>query len=104
MVVNYFGKGSFRLQSGEVSILINPENNRLKADVVLKTISPAGSEAMAETGDAPIISFAGEYEVKGIEITGFPVVAESTEKFLKTTYVVTWEEMKIVLLGHLATP
>jgi L-ascorbate metabolism protein UlaG (beta-lactamase superfamily) len=103
MVVNYFGNGCFRLQSGETSILVNPENNRLKADVVLKTIVPTEAEA-AESGDGAIISFPGEYEVKGIEIVGFPVAGESTEKFLKTTYAVTWEEMKFVFLGHLSTP
>ena len=44
------------------------------------------------------------YEVKGIEIIGFPIVAESTEKFLKTAYSVLWEEMKFVFLGHLSAP
>jgi len=104
MVVNYFGNGCFRLQSGETSILVNPENNRLKADVVLKTIVPTEAEAVGEANDAAVISFPGEYEVKGIEIIGFPVAGESTEKFLKTTYAVTWEEMKFVFLGHLSTP
>jgi hypothetical protein len=35
MVVNYFGNGCFRLQSGETSILLDPENNRLKADIFI---------------------------------------------------------------------
>ena len=29
---------------------------------------------------------------------------ESTEKFLKTAYVVRWEGMKLVFLGHLSAP
>lgn len=97
MVVNYFGNGSFRLQSGETSILLDPENNRLKADVILRTLTPA--EVEADT-----ISFPGEYEIKGIEIVGFPIAGESTQKFLKTAYSVTWEEMKFVFLGHLSAP
>src|SRR5580704_11369366 len=104
MVVNYFGNGCFRLQSGETSILLNPENNRLKADVVLKTIAPTETEPLVEATESPTISFPGEYEVKGIEVVGFPITSESTEKFLKTAYLVTWEEMKFVFLGHLSQP
>lgn len=92
------------MQSGETSILLNPENNRLKADVVLKTIAPTETEPLVETGESPTISFPGEYEVKGIEVVGFPIASESTEKFLKTAYSITWEEMKFVFLGHLSQP
>lgn len=104
MVVNYFGNGCFRLQSGETSILLNPENNRLKADVILKTIVSTTTEAAIESSGAPTISFPGEYEVKEIEILGFSLANESTEKFLKTAYSVLWEGMKFVFLGHLSGP
>ena len=107
MVINYFGNGCFRLQSGETSVLVNPDNNRLKADVTLKTLVAAGEDA-ASGGDERegeiVISFAGEYEEKEIEIVGFPVTEESTEKFLKTAYALTWEGMKFVFLGHLSKP
>ncbi len=101
MVINYFGGGSYRLQSGDTSLLIDPENNRLKADVVLRTISapdfnPSGELVQSE------ISFPGEYEVKGIEVSGIGLAEESGEKFLKTVYLVEWEEMKFVFLGHLS--
>lgn len=108
MVVNYFGDGSFRLQSGETSILLDPENTRLKADIVLRTITPAEAgmktSVPADLTEEPTFAFSGEYEKKGIEIVGFPIIAESTEKFLKTAYIVTWEEMKFVFLGHLSAP
>jgi L-ascorbate metabolism protein UlaG (beta-lactamase superfamily) len=107
MVINYFGNGCFRLQSGETSILVNPENNRLKADVVLKTLTGTQAADIADATDSSdgiAISFPGEYEAKDIEILGFPVPAESTEKFLKTTYAILWEDMKFVFLGHLSTP
>ncbi|HTY39855.1 MAG TPA: MBL fold metallo-hydrolase [Candidatus Paceibacterota bacterium] len=97
MVINYFGDGCFRIQSGEVSLLTNPTNNRLKSDVVLRTIIPATIEPPPEE-----IVFPGEYESKGIEIRGFAVPAESTEKYLKTVYLVTWEDMRLVILGHLS--
>ena len=103
MVITHFGNGSYRLQSGETSILLDPENNRLKADIVLKTLVST-AEPTVENGDTNAISFPGEYEIKEIEITGFPIAGESTEKFVKTAYVVLWEDMKFVLLGHLSKP
>jgi L-ascorbate metabolism protein UlaG (beta-lactamase superfamily) len=104
MVVNHFGNGCFRLQSGETSILINPDNNRLKADLILRTIISTEPGAVADASEATTIAFPGEYEVKGIEVVGFPITGESTEKFLKTAYAVNWEDMKFVFLGHLSAP
>ncbi len=106
MVLNYFGNGCFRLQSGDTSILLNPENNRLKADIVLKTLVSAENPLATDGADddPSTIAFPGEYEIKEIEIKGFPIAGESTEKFIKTAYVVTWEGVKFVFLGHLSKP
>ena len=104
MVINYFGNGCFRLQSGDTSVLVNPENNRLKADVTLKTLTATEADAAVEPTDEIVFSFPGEYEEKEIEILGFPVAEESTDKFLKTTYAIFWEGMKFVFLGHLSKP
>jgi L-ascorbate metabolism protein UlaG (beta-lactamase superfamily) len=97
MIVNYFGDGCFRLQSGETTLMINPGNNRLKADAVLRTLVAPNAVPPADE-----IVFPGEYEVKSIEIQGWPVPEESTDKYLKTVYLVTWEEMRIVFLGHIS--
>ena len=99
MVINYLGDGCFRLQSGELSVLVNPANHRLKADVVLRTLTLAN---VAPPPDE--IIFPGEYEVKGIEIQGYPLAAESTDKFIKTVYLVRWEEMQFLFLGHISKP
>lgn len=110
MVINYFGNGCFRLQSGDTSVLVNPENNRLKADVTLKTLAATDGSGAGPAADADgkanevVIPFAGEYEEKEVEIVGYPIPEESTEKFLKTAYTVTWEGMKLVFLGHLSKP
>lgn len=109
MVLNYFGNGCFRLQSGDTSILLDPENNRLKADVTLRTLTPAADPLGADAASAAsenvaTISFPGEYEIKGIEILGLPIPSESTEKFVKTAYAVQWEDMKFVFLGYLSRP
>lgn len=108
MVITYFGNGCFRVQSGETSLLVDPENSRLKADVTLKTLIPAApAEDAAVSDDAGAgvsISFPGEYEEKDIEIIGYPVKSESTEKFVKTAYVAFWEGLKLAFLGHLSAP
>lgn len=106
MVITHFGNGAFRLQSGETVLLIDPENNRLKADVTLRTLTPTNpTEIIDHESDSGIkISFPGEYETKGIEIVGFSIKEESTEKFLKTAYKVMFENMKFVFLGYLSGP
>ena len=106
MVITSLGNGSFRLQSGETVLLVNPENNRLKGDVVLRTLSGTSTEDLlgqaSEEGMA--ISFPGEYEAHGMEIWGFAIPGESTDKFMKTAYKVLFEDMNFVFLGHLSRP
>lgn len=98
MVISYLGEGAFRLQSGETSLLIDPSGNRLKADVTVRTASdPAAPESSADT-----VSFAGEYEIKGIEIEGVQVDAESTVKLVKTAYLITWEDISVGVLGSIS--
>jgi L-ascorbate metabolism protein UlaG (beta-lactamase superfamily) len=106
MVITYFGGGSFRLQSGDAVLLLNPENNRSKADVTLRTLAGAATdELLGHASDTGItISFSGEYESRGIEVTGFPIIEESTEKFIKTAYKVLFEDMTFIFLGHLSRP
>ena len=96
--MTYFGDHCFRVQSGELSILVNPSSNRLKGDLVLRTITSTAPSPQAE-GE---VSFPGEYEMKDIVVRGFPLAQESSEKFLKTAYLVQWEEVSLVFLGHLS--
>ena len=98
--MTYFGDHCFRVQSGELSLLVNPASNRLKGDIVLRTLT-----ATTVLGQlAQEIIFPGEYEMSGIVVKGIPVAGESTEKFLKTIYTVLWEEMRLVFFGHLSKP
>ncbi|MDO8516133.1 MAG: MBL fold metallo-hydrolase [bacterium] len=98
MVVTYFGDGCFRFQSGERSLLVDSNNNRLKADIELKTLTPVDGAPESPTE----ITYAGEYEIGGIEIQGFEVEKESTQKFVKTVYAIEWEDTRIVVLGHIS--
>lgn len=98
MVITYYGEGSFRVQNGDYSILVDPTNNHLKAQVILRTLSSANATG-ASAGE---ISFPGEYEINNIEIMGVGVPSESSEKFIKTVYSVLWDEVNLVFLGHLS--
>lgn len=104
MVINYFGGGSFKLQSGETSLLVDPDSNRFKADVTLRTLAPVEFKVQGEDTPQSEITFPGEYEIKGVEILGTMVPEESGAKFLKTVYFVKWEGIKLVFLGHLSNP
>lgn len=104
MVINHFGEGAFRLQNGDLSLLVDPSSNRLKADIILRTLRPVGNSPSCYSGpDQPFeIDSAGEYEVRGIEILGVPLKEESGEKFLKTVYLVKWDDIHFAFLGHLS--
>lgn len=99
MIINYFGQNCFRLQSGEKSVLFDPINNRLKADIILRTIAPTNLVLPLPPNE---IAFAGEYEIFGIDIFGFQVDNESTNKFIKTIFEIFWDDLKIVNLGPIA--
>lgn len=99
MIVQYLGNGSFRLQSGDTSLVVNPANNRFKADATLRTLMLTGEPVLPDE-----ISFPGEYEVKGIEVQGWPLKDESSAKVVKSVFLVTWEETKFLFLGHISKP
>ena len=97
MILSYFGDGGFRLQSGDLSLLVDPPNNRLRADVVLRTLVSVDTTVPV----AGEVTFPGEYEIRGIEVSGVGVAEESTEKYLKQVYLVRWDDMSFAFLGHL---
>lgn len=105
MTITFYGEGCFKIQSGETVVLTDPLETesgltppRFKPDIVLKTISPAKNE---KTPANQIIG-AGEYNISGINIVGFPLPEESSDKILKTVYVVEAEGIRLCFLGHLA--
>lgn len=97
MVINWYGEACFKIQSGETVILTDPFESstgltppRFKADITLVT-QPVG------TSDFPTSSTIGpgNYEIKGVEITGLPLSAD------KTIYLISMEDMRLGLLGHI---
>ena len=98
MILTYYGEGGFRLQNGDFSLLVDPPTNQYKANIILKTLTPV---SVVTVPDNEVI-FPGEYEMSGVEILGWQLLAESTENFIKTIYSVRWEDMQFVFLGHLS--
>ena len=97
MVINYAGEGCVKVQSGSVSITVDPQP-RFKGDVVLHTQNE-GSEISFPNDE---IVGAGEYEVKEVEVYGWQLVKESTPKLRKTVYSVKAEDMNLVFLGQIS--
>jgi len=94
MVITYFGNGTFRLQSGETSLLVDPEGNRMKGDVVLHT---SATIKEGEVIDPDAIRFPGEYESHGIEIDGAALSGKGEK--LVTAYLVRMEDIRVGILG-----
>lgn len=116
MVISFYGENSFKIQSGEFTLLTDPVDSssgltppRFKYDILLKTLTAFPPVETPSTGSgqgAPEQGVAiygpGEYNVEDATIFGYLSENEITDKILKTVYVVTIEDIKLCFLGHLA--
>lgn len=99
MVINWYGESCFKIQSGETVILTDPMESssgltppRFRADATINSTLP-----IPLTYPSPEIVGPGEYEVKGIEISGWPNKSSAV-------YLIKMEEMRIAFLGQLKNP
>lgn len=107
MIINWYGEGCFKIQTGGLTLLTDPLESssgltpaRGKQDAILKTLT---SWPMAEEEtEGRLIRGGGEYEIQGLTIAGWPLLKESSEKFFKTAYKLTAEELTLGFLGHLS--
>jgi L-ascorbate metabolism protein UlaG (beta-lactamase superfamily) len=108
MVITYYGENSFKIQSGEFTLLTDPVDAssgltppRFKYTVQLKTLT---AFPPAETAPEQGVSIygPGEYNVEDVTIFGYLSENEVTDKIIKTVYLVTMEDMRLCFLGHLA--
>ena len=100
MIINYYGGDYFKVQAGDLAVLIDPENQRSYkgAALILNTVRPALAEAPAET--TPFwIDHQGEYEVQGIRIEGWSLGEEDRKE--KTAYRMIFDEVCFGILGHI---
>lgn len=98
MIITSHGDGYFKVQSGGLAIVVDPLDNRVKADAVLKTKTLLPLPPTRPL--IPTMSGPGEYEFQEIEISGFPVNASAKSKTLETIYKIKAEDMSLVFLGH----
>ncbi len=107
MIINWYGEGCFKIQTGGLSLLTDPFESstgltpaRGKNELILKTLT--GWPMKDEESEGQVIRGAGEYEAKEILVSGYPLPAESADSFFKTAYKVTAEDITLGFLGHLS--
>lgn len=112
MQISYLGLSCFKIQTKNLSLIIDPYSSqigfkfpRLKADIVLSTHNhPGHNNISAIKGEPYIISGPGEYEIKGIFIQGiltFHDKKEGAQLGINTIYLFKIEEIWLAHLGDL---
>jgi hypothetical protein len=107
MVITYHGGNYVKIQSGDFTALVDPVDQRSfkGAQIVLNTILPAALEAEKPRDELiamrePLwIDHAGEYEVGGVTVRGFPTGEEGGRAH--TVYRLTVDDISIGILGFL---
>jgi len=114
MTINWYGEGCFKIVENGVTITTDPVESftglsapRFQTDVILSTmmnpLSPEDDKPIAlNEGETTVISGPGEYEVKGIQITGWPLMKSSGKDTLRSIFRIKTDDLTIGLLGHLA--
>lgn len=108
MVISFYGEHSFKIQSGEFTILTDPVDvssgltpPRFKYDILLKTLVAFPPQEV--TSDQGVSIYGpGEYNVDDATVLGYLSENEVSDNMLKTVYLVTLEDIKLCFLGHLA--
>lgn len=114
MDILWYGQACFKLKGKTASLIIDPyesESTGLKlpkdmeADVAIRTHEHADhSNIEAVTGEPIKISGPGEYEIKGVAISGIPVYhdkSEGSERGKNTVYNINIDGINVVHLGDL---
>ena len=108
MIISYQGGQSFRVSQGDLSLAINPENQRFKADVSLFSVGHPIRETSSPNGTGPdstfVISGPGEYEIKDITVKGFLSETKYGGFKFNNIYLINFEGMNLCFLGALSNP
>ena len=102
MVISYQGGNYFKIQSGDFTLLIDPDNARSfkGANVVLNTVKPSIVAFPSDEEGLVWIENQGEYEVKGARIEGWTLRGDGEEE--KTAYVFEIEGIRTATLGRIS--
>jgi L-ascorbate metabolism protein UlaG (beta-lactamase superfamily) len=107
MQIQYFGLSSFKISTKEATIITDPFDKqsgltppRGQADILIlgEKANPLYSATSGISGDPFLVDDPGEYDIKGVTITGLPL--EQNGKFI-TIYLIESEDIKILNLSHI---
>ena len=112
MVITWYGKNCFKLQSGELVLLTDPFEKESKlqpfrgrADIIIRTVAQTSSVKRQTSSESEVfeVDSAGEYEIKNIVVKGWPLrqAQGGPTQNLRSGYLVEMDDLKIVLLGYL---
>ncbi|MEK7541320.1 MAG: MBL fold metallo-hydrolase [Patescibacteria group bacterium] len=110
MVITWYGQACFRVQSGELTVAIDPFSKeigltppRFKADIVLVTHGHFDhNNAAALAGSPFVISGPGEYEVQGVTARGIATYhdrVQGKERGFNTIYRIDMEGISLLHMG-----
>ncbi|MBI3627546.1 MAG: MBL fold metallo-hydrolase [Candidatus Sungbacteria bacterium] len=115
MVISWYGQSSFKIQSGELVIATDPYHKeigltppRFKADIVVVTHEHPDHnniETIPQAGEAEgafIVRGPGDYEIKGVTITGIETFHDKVsgkERGANTAYIIELENIRLLHLG-----
>lgn len=114
MDIDWYGQSCFRLREGNVTVVTDPYDKsigytlpRLRADLV--TVShdaPGHANVGAIKGDPKVLTRPGEYEIKGVFITGIQTWrgagAQGEAKEENTVFVFEFDDLTLCHLGDLS--
>lgn len=109
MEIDWFGHACFRLRGREGTVITDPYSKEIglsfprpRADIVtMSHAHPGHSSADGVKGDPIVLTGPGEYEIKGIFITGIPTFHDKRggrDRGSNTVYIV---ELDGLTIGHL---
>lgn len=112
MVITWYGQACFRIQSGNVTIILDPFSKKIgltppsgQADIVLVTHDHFDHNNIeALKGEYFLVNGPGEYEIKGVKARGILSFHDSeggAKRGLNTLYVIELEGIRILHVGDL---
>ena len=108
MHIQFLGLSSFKYTTKDAVVITDPTGKesgltppRGNADIVIlaEPENPMYSGSQSLSGDPFVIPHPGEYDIKGVTVTGIPL---KQEKGHVTTFLIESEELKILSLSHIA--